>query len=102
MKLVRLLKGVCPSCKAPLSVEEVPGVSNARCLNCGSVIELQGFVIDVMVRLGDCEIRDWERFGQLSPTNQERVLQALESGMAPRELYPLLLKLKETGALICT
>jgi len=38
MKLVRLLKGVCPSCKAPLSVEEVPGVSNARCLNCGSVI----------------------------------------------------------------
>jgi len=55
-----------------------------------------------MVRLGDCEIRDWERFGQLSPTNQERVLQALESGMAPRELYPLLLKLKETGALICT
>ena len=66
------------------------------------MIELQGFVIDVMVRLGDCEIRDWERFGQLSAATQERILQALESGMAPRELYPLLLKLKETGALICT
>jgi hypothetical protein len=55
-----------------------------------------------LVRLGDCEIRDWERFGQLSSTNQERVLQALESGLAPREIYPLLLKLKEMGALICT
>ena len=32
---------------------------------------------EFVVRLGDCEIRDWERFGQLSSTNQERVLQAL-------------------------
>jgi len=102
MKLVRVIKGVCPTCNAPFYVEEVPGVKNARCPNCSSVIESQGFAIDVVVRLGDCEIRDWERFGQLSPMNQERVLQALESGVAPRELYPLLLKLKETGALICT
>jgi len=73
-----------------------------RCPSCNLSIDPSGFAIDLVVRLGDCEIRDWERFGQLSSTNQERVLQALESGLAPREIYPLLLKLKEMGALICT
>ncbi len=72
------------------------------CPSCNLSIDPSGFTVDLVVRLGDCEIRDWERFGQLSSTNQERVLQALESGLAPREIYPLLLKLKEMGALICT
>jgi hypothetical protein len=77
-------------------------VKEVRCPHCNLSIDPSGFTIDLVVRLGDCEIRDWERFGQLSSTNQERVLQALESGLAPREIYPLLLKLKEMGALICT
>ena len=102
MRLVKILKGVCPNCGSPLAVEEVPGVKDVRCPSCNVSIEPGSFGFDLVVRLGDCEIRDWERFGQLSSTNQERVLQALESGLAPRELYPLLLKLKEMGALICT
>lgn len=77
-------------------------MKEVRCPSCNLSIDPGGFTIDLVVRLGDCEIRDWERFGQLSSTNQERVLQALESGLAPREIYPLLLKLKEMGALICT
>ena len=102
MRLVKILKGVCPHCGSPLAVEEVPGVKEVRCPRCNVSIEPGNFGFDLVVRLGDCEIRDWERFGQLSSTNQERVLQALESGLAPREIYPLLLKLKEMGALICT
>jgi len=102
VRLVKILKGVCPNCGSPLAVEEVPGVKDVRCPSCNVSIEPGSFGFDLVVRLGDCEIRDWERFGQLSSTNQERVLQALESGLAPRELYPLLLKLKEMGALICT
>jgi len=102
VKLVKVFKGVCPKCGGSLTVEEVPGVKEVRCPRCNLSIDPSDFTIDLVVRLGDCEIRDWERFGQLSSTNQERVLQALESGLAPRELYPLLLKLKEMGALICT
>ncbi len=102
MKLVKVFKGVCPNCGSPLAVEEVPGVREVRCPRCYLLIDPGRFAIDLVVRLGDCEIRDWERIGQLSSTNQERVLQALESGLAPREIYPLLLKLKEVGALICT
>jgi hypothetical protein len=102
VKLVKVFKGVCPNCGNLLTVEEVPGMKKVRCPSCNLSIDPGGFAIDLVVRLGDCEIRDWERFGQLSSTNQERVLQALESGLAPRELYPLLLKLKEVGALICT
>jgi len=102
VRLVKILKGVCPKCGNPLAVEEVPGVKEVRCPRCNLSIDPGGFGFDLVVRLGDCEIRDWERFGQLSSTNQERVLQALESGLAPREIYPLLLKLKEVGALICT
>jgi len=102
VKLVKVFKGVCPKCGSPLTVEEVPGVREVRCPSCNLSIDPSGFAFDLVVRLGDCEIRDWERFGQLSSTNQERVLQALESGLAPREIYPLLLKLKEMGALICT
>jgi hypothetical protein len=102
VRLVKILKGVCPNCGSLLAVEEVPGVKKVRCPSCNLTIDSSSFAIDLVVRLGDCEIRDWERFGQLSSTNQERVLQALESGLAPREIYPLLLKLKEMGALICT
>ena len=102
MKLVKVFKGVCPNCGSPLAVEEVPGVKEVTCPSCNLSVDPGGFAFDLVVRLGDCEIRDWERFGQLSSTNQERVLQALESGLAPREIYPLLLKLKEMGALICT
>jgi hypothetical protein len=102
VKLVKVFKGACPKCGSPLTVEEVPGGRGVRCPSCNLSIDPGGFAFDLVVRLGDCEIRDWERFGQLSSTNQERVLQALESGLAPRELYPLLLKLKEMGALICT
>jgi hypothetical protein len=102
VRLVKILKGICPNCGSPLAVEEVPGVKDVRCPSCNVSIEPGSFGFDLVVRLGDCEIRDWERFGQLSSTNQERVLQALESGLAPREIYPLLLKLKEMGALICT
>jgi hypothetical protein len=102
VRFVKILKGVCPKCGSPLAVEEVPGVKDVRCPSCNVSIEPGSFGFDLVVRLGDCEIRDWERFGQLSSTNQERVLQALESGLAPREIYPLLLKLKEVGALICT
>ncbi len=102
VKLVKVFKGVCPHCGRPLAVEEVPGVREVRCPSCNLFIDPGGFAFDLVVRLGDCEIRDWERFGQLSSTNQGKILQALESGLAPRELYPLLLKLKEVGALICT
>ena len=102
MKLVKVFKGACPKCGSSLTVEEVPGGRGVRCPSCNLSIDPGGFAFDLVVRLGDCEIRDWERFGQLSSTNQERVLQALESGLAPREIYPLLLKLKEMGALICT
>jgi len=77
-------------------------VRGVMCPRCKLFIDPGGFAFDLVVRLGDCEIRDWERLGRLSSTNQERILQALESGLAPRELYPLLLKLKEMGALICT
>jgi hypothetical protein len=80
----------------------VPGVKEVRCPRCNISIDPGCFGFDLVVRLGDCEIRDWERFSQLSSTNQERILQALESGLAPREIYPMLLKLKEMGALICT
>jgi hypothetical protein len=100
--LLKFLKVSAPSVVVLLAVEEVPGVKEVRCPRCNLSIDPGGFGFDLVVRLGDCEIRDWERFGQLSSTNQERVLQALESGLAPRELYPLLLKLKEVGALICT
>ena len=102
MKLVKVIKGVCPKCGSPLAIEEVPGVRGVRCPSCNLFIDPGGFALDVVVRLGDCEIRDWERIGRLSSTNQEKILQALESGLAPREIYPLLLKLKEMGALICT
>jgi Zn-finger nucleic acid-binding protein len=102
VKLVKVIKGVCPNCGSPLAVEEVPGVKEVRCPRCYHLIDPGSFDIDLVVRLGDCEIRDWERFGQLSSTNQEKILQAMESGMAPREIYPLLLKLKEMSALICT
>jgi Zn-finger nucleic acid-binding protein len=102
VKLVKVFKGVCPHCGRPLAVEEEPGVRGVRCPRCHLFIDPGGFAIDLVVRLGDCEIRDWERIGRLSSTNQEKILQALESGMAPREIYPLLLKLKEMSALICT
>ena len=88
MKLVKVFKGVCPKCGSPLTVEEVPGVKEVWCPRCNLSIDPGGFGFDLVVRLGDCEIRDWERFGQLSSTNQERVLQALERAWRPASFIP--------------
>ncbi|AAL62616.1 P. aerophilum family 562 protein [Pyrobaculum aerophilum str. IM2] len=97
MKLLVILLGKCRTCG-----EEVEAVSkgDAKCPKCGGPVEFYGG--KEVVKLLDCEIRDWERIAVLSPTAQQMVLQALESGTAPKELYPLLLKLKDAGALICT
>ncbi|ABL88549.1 hypothetical protein Pisl_1389 [Pyrobaculum islandicum DSM 4184] len=70
--------------------------------HCGQPADVNKCERDSVVKLGDCEIRDWDRVATLSPTVQQMVLQALESGRAPKELYPILLKLREIGALVCT
>ncbi|ACB40407.1 hypothetical protein [Pyrobaculum neutrophilum] len=50
----------------------------------------------------DCEIRDWERFGLLPQTIQHAVLEAIQSGRIPRELRPLMTRLKDAGVVVCT
>ncbi|MFB6491117.1 MAG: hypothetical protein TU35_007760 [Thermoproteus sp. AZ2] len=51
----------------------------------------------------DCEVRDFEAFSTLVPPSlQQAVLDAIQSGSAPRELMPLLNRLKAAGVLVCT
>lgn len=51
----------------------------------------------------DCEVRDFETFSALVPPSlQQAVLDAIRSGSAPRELLPLLNRLKAAGVLVCT
>ncbi|ACB40772.1 hypothetical protein [Pyrobaculum neutrophilum] len=101
MELATLLRGVCSRCGRPFLLEASPGLS-VFCPSCGHPIDEARCERTSVVKLGDCEVRDWDRLAALSPTTQQMVLQALESGRAPRELYPVLLKLREVGALICT
>ncbi|MCY0890297.1 MAG: hypothetical protein OWQ51_04855 [Pyrobaculum arsenaticum] len=73
-----------------------------RCPKCGASVQFSVDEFVEEVKLRDCEVRDWERIGALSTTVQQMVLQALESGRAPKGLWPLLVKLRDVGALICT
>lgn len=50
----------------------------------------------------DCEVRDWERFGLLPTTTQETVLEAIQGGRIPRELLPLMTRLRNYGVVVCT
>jgi len=50
----------------------------------------------------DCEIRDWEKFGALPQSTQKAVLEAIQSGKVPKDLLPLMKRLKEVGVVICT
>lgn len=50
----------------------------------------------------DCEIRDWERFGLLPAATQQAILEAIQGGRVPRELIPLMTRLREAGIVICT
>lgn len=83
MKLLVILLGKCRTCG-----EEVEAMSkgDAKCPKCGGPVEFYGG--KEVVKLLDCEIRDWERIAVLSPTAQQMVLQALESGTAPKSSTP--------------
>ena len=102
MQLVFVTRKTC-SCGGEVYVELTQrGPARIPCPKCGFVVEVGPGELAVEVRLYDCEVRDWERIGALSTAVQQRVLQAVESGRAPKELWPLLVKLRDSGALICT
>jgi len=93
----------CPNCGGEVVVEvekKTPVVVNCRLCDSQVVVGAEELVEDV--RLFDCEVRDWDRIAVLSGKAQQMVLQAVESGRAPKELLPLLVKLRDVGALICT
>jgi len=50
----------------------------------------------------DCEIKDWEKFGALPQSTQKAVLEVIQSGKVPKDLLPLMKRLKDTGVVICT
>ena len=93
----------CPNCGDEVVVEvekKSPVVVNCR--RCGSQVVVGVEELVEEVRLFDCEVRDWDRIAALSGKAQQMVLQAVESERAPRELLPLLVKLRDVGALVCT
>ncbi|MFN3805266.1 MAG: hypothetical protein ACK4SY_09435 [Pyrobaculum sp.] len=53
------------------------------------------------VAVSDCEIRDFERFSLLTHTVQTEVLSAVETGRGPSALYPIFVKLRDFGVLVC-
>lgn len=102
MRLVWVAEVRCGCGEKNIFISEAQNSRTFRCSRCGKEVVVDGTNFVPEVRLLDCEVRDWERLGALSSTAQQKVLQALESGRAQLDLYPLLLKLKEYGVLICT
>ncbi|AET33891.1 hypothetical protein [Pyrobaculum ferrireducens] len=92
----------CDRCGVVFEVEEGELAGDAvRCPHCGALSTPKNAAPVEYVVLQDCEIRDWERIGMLSNAVQDLLLKALESGRAPRELLPIIAKLRDVGALIC-
>ncbi|MEZ0319687.1 MAG: hypothetical protein ABWK05_06835 [Pyrobaculum sp.] len=54
------------------------------------------------LRVGDCEVRDFERFSLMPHTVQDLVMAVVEGGRGPPYLYPLFLILKDAGVLTCS
>ena len=54
------------------------------------------------VLVGDCEVRDFERFSLLTGTVQQLILTSIEAGEGPGFLYPLFLRLRDFGVLVCS
>jgi len=52
--------------------------------------------------IGDCEIRNLEAFSVLTTPLQKMVLTAIEAGEGPAYLYPIFLRLRDYGVLICS
>jgi len=97
MKLLVILLGKCRTCG-----EEVEAVSkgDAKCPKCGGPVEFYGG--KEVVKLLDCEIRDWERFSLLPQSTQQAVLEVIQSGKVPPDLQTLMRRLKEAGVVVCT
>jgi len=54
------------------------------------------------VEVVDCEIRDWERFALLPLSTQNTILEVIQSGRIPKDLLPLMTRLRDAGIVVCT
>jgi len=82
---MRLLQ-ICPVCGLELR--------EGKCPNGHEGVKLE-------LRLDNCEIRDLERFSLLPSSIQQLLLTAVESGVGPPTLYPLMVKLRDAGVVVC-
>lgn len=80
----------------------------ARCSVCRSEFEPGGSCPNghpppyaLRVKLGDCEVRDFERLALLPPFVQQLVLTSIEAGEAEGRLLPILSRLRDYGVVIC-
>lgn len=54
------------------------------------------------LRVGDCEVRDFDKFSLMPHAVQEMVIAVVEGGKGPPYLYPLFLVLRDAGVLACS
>ena len=80
----------------------------ARCSVCRSEFEPGGSCPNghpppyaLRVKLGDCEVRGFERLATLPPYVQHLVLASIEAGEAEGQLLPVLSRLRDYGVVVC-